>query len=559
MNIFTKSLTAALASSVVVVGAGAFSPAYAQDTNTPPANAANPAATANAGTPPVAAATSIGSLADLPQDGDVSLTVHKFSNNGTPGPAGDGTELDSVADLGKPLPGATFTIERVDNINLRTQAGWIEAEKLAKGKEGAITPTLVEAEQVTTNDKGIAQFTGKKVGLYKVTETKAPEGHRATTAPFYVALPMTNTDGSGWLREVHVYPKNQKQSEFGTKTVNDSGTRVTHNLLRYTIVQPLEQRARTAPARKYYHIEDLYPADRVEQGKYFNQRNGASDVHVLGYMRNYHYNVVDDGKGSLKIVFTEVGLRKLDIESRQPDAKLTINVNLAVKGVDLTGPVINRYNYKEVFEDTPPNNPTPPDQPETLPDPPRFMPRQPTFPTPVEPAGDPVEPPTDVDPQWPVSWFGQVNIRKVNTSGTPLDGAEFALFDCDAKGNYNPEEYLWSEIIPTEDGVEIQQLRVNDWENNAPKDASNSFYCLVETKAPDNYELNAQPVRFQVLKGNQEETIGLTEVVFTDVERNAGGKLPLTGGKGILALILAGGIALLVGRGYSIYSQRRSS
>ncbi|QPK79511.1 SpaH/EbpB family LPXTG-anchored major pilin [Corynebacterium lizhenjunii] len=540
MNIFTKSLTAAVASGVLVGGAGAFAPvAFAQDTPAAPAaNVAQP----------------VGSLDSLPKDGEVSLTVHKFSNN-NPGAAGDGTQRESTEGLGDALPGAEFQIQRVTNVDLKTQAGWLAAEKLAKGAEDAITPELGAAVKQTTNDRGIANFASQNVGLYLVTETAAPAGHSITTAPFYVALPMTNPDGNGWLRDVHVYPKNSKQSDFGTKTVNDQATRVNGNEITYTIAQDVQQRARTAPARKYFQINDQYPTERLEY----------KDVNIAGYVKNFHYVVQDQGANGLKIVFTQNGLKALDIASRAGAAKIEAQVTFTVKdaaGEGANDALENKYTYTEQFESTPPTPPENPNQPETPPTPPETPPTEPPTDVPQEPTPEevpPVTPPeTPENPfQWPKSYFGQVDITKTNTNDDVLTGAIFDLYTCNANAELGQTALRTG--IEAKEGVEINQLRVNDWQNNAAVDARDSFYCLVETKAPAGYELNAQPIRFQVLKGEQEANIALTSVEVKDVRRNAGFQLPLTGGQGIMFLILAGGAVLILGRGYAIYSQRRAN
>ncbi len=46
------------------------------------------------------------------------------------------------------------------------------------------------------------------LGLYLVVETSVPEMVVSTTDPFLVSLPMTDLNGSGWIYDVTLYPKN---------------------------------------------------------------------------------------------------------------------------------------------------------------------------------------------------------------------------------------------------------------------------------------------------------------------------------------------------------------
>ncbi len=47
--------------------------------------------------------------------------------------------------------------------------------------------------------------------------------------------------------------------------------------------------------------------------------------------------------------------------------------------------------------------------------------------------------------------------------------------------------------------VTIDGLRNNDWENNEAV-TDPGYYCLVEIKAPDGFELQTRPIAFQVLR-----------------------------------------------------------
>lgn len=59
-------------------------------------------------------------------------------------------------------------------------------------------------------------------GLYLVVETGVPENVTSTCNPFFVSLPMTTVDGTGWNYDVTVYPKNQTGNPTLEKTVRES-------------------------------------------------------------------------------------------------------------------------------------------------------------------------------------------------------------------------------------------------------------------------------------------------------------------------------------------------
>lgn len=59
-------------------------------------------------------------------------------------------------------------------------------------------------------------------GLYLVVETRVPENVTSTCNPFFVSLPMTTVDDTGWNYDVTVYPKNQTGNPTLEKTVRES-------------------------------------------------------------------------------------------------------------------------------------------------------------------------------------------------------------------------------------------------------------------------------------------------------------------------------------------------
>ena len=106
--------------------------------------------------------------------------------------------------------------------------------------------------------------------------------------------------------------------------------------------------------------------------------------------------------------------------------------------------------------------------------------------------------------------------------------------------------------------VTIDGLRNNDWANNAEvKEADRGGYCLVETKAPEGFELQSRPIAFQVLQTNSTADNQYTlETTVKDAPHNGGFRLPITGAAGVGVLIAAGS-ALVAGAGAIAIANKR--
>ena len=73
-----------------------------------------------------------------------------------------------------------------------------------------------------TDAAGHTPASNMEQGLYLVVETRVPEMVTSTCTPFFVSLPMTTIDGSEWLYDLTVYPKNQTGNPDLEKTVRES-------------------------------------------------------------------------------------------------------------------------------------------------------------------------------------------------------------------------------------------------------------------------------------------------------------------------------------------------
>lgn len=91
--------------------------------------------------------------------------------------------------------------------------------KLAAALEAAVKNGTAMTE---TDAAGHTSAENLGQGLYLVVETGVPENVTSTCNPFFVSLPMTTVDGTGWNYDVTVYPKNQTGNPTLEKTVRES-------------------------------------------------------------------------------------------------------------------------------------------------------------------------------------------------------------------------------------------------------------------------------------------------------------------------------------------------
>ena len=470
------------------------------------------------------------SLVDLDTLKTGSITIHKLVKDDTNGTtAGNGLE-DATA-TGTPLDGATFTVERLTNVDLTTQAGW---EKLA-GYNGNVDTAKADGTDAaitkTTAGGGLAVFDSLPLGAYVVTETATPPGY-VGSKPFIITVPMTHpTDLNKWVYDVHAYPKNSKANI--DKTVKDDTTPAIGSEISYTLKSDVP----AAEALDYYDVVDQYDkrVELPEAGVTLKIVDGKTGEVALVKDTDYKLISADGTDGKTKFwtaEFTAAGRQKL-LDNRKDD---TTKVQM-----DLVGTVKDKVENDGLFKNkaillpnAPSNGWTP---------------------------GSGEVPPPDYPNSEVVSKFGKVKITKVSAKDTAakLQGAEFEVYQCTPQStptaNFESvDATLDKKLSPagtstyTTDAngeVTIDGLRNNDWENNEAV-TNPGWYCLVETKAPEGFELQTRPIAFQVLQTNStadnEYTLATT---VKDVPTNGGFNLPLTGAAGVGVLIGAG--ALLVG------------
>ncbi|WP_344043983.1 SpaH/EbpB family LPXTG-anchored major pilin [Nocardioides panacihumi] len=437
-----------------------------------------------------------------------SINIHKFETPDTPtGLPNNGTAV-STAGL-KPVPGVTFSIQKVSGIDLTTNQGWVDANALsgsfnAANASGSITAagyTLAAAagSPVTTDASGNAALAGLPLGLYLVTETSWPAG-ATPSAPFLVSVPLTDpTSQSAWLYDVNVYPKNAVTTI--AKTVSDQAAVKLGDTVTWTIkadipnVSPIDG----------YKVTDKLDTKLTYANATAVLADGTSLVKGTDYT-----TTLDAATNTLTVDFTAAGRTIL---AAHPASQVVVKVDTTVNAVGEIANTALLYPNQASFNVTP-----------------------------GQPGGPVVSPPV-------LTKWGAITLLKTNGSGAALPGAVFSVYatQADAEAGTNPIS-LGGQTTFTAGAngqVTISGLRYSDFANGvtvAPGDPGYRDYWLAEVKAPTGYELLADPIKFDVTAATTAVGVDLT---IKNMPANAGFALPFTGGPGGVFIYLGGALLLL--------------
>lgn len=485
------------------------------------------------------------------------------------------------------LQGVNFDVYQVEGVDLTTNAGWETASALQSATVdtptmtvtvGGVTYQVTKVTTVTTDETGTATFTKDNgVGLYYVQENLESSGtitdlttgaevkKSAITPskPFFVTLPMTNPENlNSWMYDVRVYPKNQADSV--TKEVLDGNAGV-DGQYSYVVGQKLTYQidgSITAVERDgvkdengvthitgadigYYFIGDKLPegVDYVSSTVQIVNKAGELVTPALTEGDDYVLTTVDD---IVKMSLTMAGLDKI---AAHDGGKVRLSIVATVASVPDNGILENTANLIPsndwwVGQGNPPM--VPGETPET--------PEEPGIPS------NPVE-----------SKFGDIIIEKYDPAepGANVAGAEFAIYlDKNFDEICSVDEVQGTGILDKATVALDEELKkyvatfkglqASNWYNNKEQTLLHG-YCVVETKAPAGYNLDATPRYVSIDYTTGTPTVAaFADLRVANEKTNLGNELPLTGGEGIAALSL-GGLALIGGGAayYAISSRKR--
>lgn len=557
---------------VAALGAGAYTPAFGAPGAQTTVSGASQEHTAN--------------VALVKGDASVQLTIHKFY-----GAAGTEPNNGTIQTINKPpLEGVPFDIYKVEGVDLTTNDGWKTAAELYKtnitvnNNVPTITgKTLTKVKTVTSGADGTATFTqANGVGVYVVVEnlsgvttvkkhensaTEDIDVAKVTPAkPFLVTLPMTEpVNKQTWMYDVHVYPKNQ--SDTITKEVKDEGTvtfggnaspttlgGAAKHEVTYTITSSITDGSE--PLGKYVIYDEIDPRVDIQSIDL-----KLSDNTALACGTDYDIKIAGNAVACDKIADANPKNGKVEIAFKDTDPA-TDGVQLGKlegnrdKDVVTTIKVqVNDEGAKGIIENTAsfiPNKPWEESNPgKTIP-------------------SNPVE-----------SRYGDLNLEKVDAknNATKLDGAVFSIYKAGKDGKCDDADVkadpLYTGVTTAGGGkAAVKGLQASDWYDGKAQ-TEKQGYCLVETKAPEGYNLLAQPIHFYVTANKKvvtaadgtttetaieeatQEPASLTYTVNNE-KSNLDNELPKTGGAGTLALALAGLACIGGGIGWYLSASRKT-
>lgn len=454
-------------------------------------------------------------VSTIDNDQPRSLTLHK--RIGAEGEQGDGTEITDPS--GDPAKGVKYKIELVQPLNNR--GDWAKAREITNPSEAkAWTGDGWYSNDGTTGEDGTLKFENLPKGLYKVTETEVPANSGLVPgAPFLVYVPMTKSEGKGWIYDVHAYPKNSQVTI--TKEVEDQNAQAGQDY-KYTITTGVPAVAKNSTLSKYIVKDELdqnLDAESATVEVKYGKSADSADALVAGT----DYQLVKEGQ-EIRVEFTEAGRDEL----KSTDLVFT-TITTKTKGFIQHVPNDATLITKNGSSDH-----------------------------------DTVKTSDKVHTYW-----GKVTINKTdgNDGNKKLEGAEFQLVQCvdDRNGAWKQKEGTdplnvqgQNKWTTNEQGtVTIEGVHVTDFANNQADSETN--YCLQETKAPEGYVTNDALEHFELNKGdvNKENGAPTAEIKYTANIKNYTDEnhLPNTGGAGFWAIVLAG--LAIIGGGF--YAARRST
>ena len=528
---------------------------------------------------------------ERPDSGNLTIHKHYAEDGSKIGDEGDGSLINSGLDSddNPPVEGIHFNVYK---LTADTGSPAIPPSE----KEGAEYRKVSDTElEIKHNDNtytytmGILSGSGKTGadgtlkftnlnGYYYVEEDlskSTPEIDEkevditVPVKPFIVSVPMTNSTGDGWIRDVHVYPKNQGTTP--TKTIGEKGeTSIVEGstgnsvnvgdsfpfTIRTNIPADINDNLASDPSKKKYSKFELW--DAFDEALTYN-----NDVGVYVYKKESGGTwsrqqilpnddtlyTIDYTAPKLTVSFTEKGFAKLAELMNSSDKWTHV-------GIYFTAEVNEKIHDKvnnSVENNTVENKATV------------------TFENEGGEGSDKNKetPPTNTN-------TGDIDIDKTDRDGTtPLKNAEFQIADTKAKaqaGNFlkvkvdangkitdilphdttDPDAKNWV-IRPHEDderklgliGNTFYATKFEGLQTEGGTPVVKNKYYVAETKAPKDYNLLDEVVEVDFAKED-----GSTHIVVEKIKNSKGFTLPNTGGIGTILLVVVGiiliGLAIIL-------------
>lgn len=513
-----------------------------------------------------------------------NLTIHKYILTDTPaGPSGTG-QANDVNDVPKDailVEGVEFTVYPIGAAVIEDDSedaptiipggtGWSYSLNTAKtqvtatnGSESYVY-SLGTGIAIKTGDDGTATWEELTKGYYLVVESNNSEAVEVGSdpakkvtidvpmVPTVVAVPMTDPEGTGWIKDVHLFPKNEGieaekevEQEDGVSigdTLNFAISSTIPEAIKdykiYNIVDELtDSLDLVSNSVKVYVTKEKGLIDHTESGSFAEVPSSGGYYTVAGLgagVNGFRVSFTKDGFAWLKENGLDKGFKYVTVEFQA-----TIN-HLAVVTED--GNIVTNKGTLEYGDKD--SNESEPNEKETE------------------------------ETETPV---GEIEIIKVDKDGDSIGGnsksnlsAKFKISVSEnaakakafIKVKYDEDDAIVSIAYPyadedgfsyTADGNLVTELDdYVDYEVETDANGEARFvglqvtkdgekdYWLVETKAPEGYNLLSDPVKVTIIKGDSETPYVLETKVVNSNEFT----LPQTGGIGSIILTVSG-VALL--------------
>lgn len=461
---------------------------------------------------------------DPARTGTINLTKYSTPANEVTNVQGTGLQNLTPPTAGSvPLDGAKFQLYKVNkaDIDITTSAGWSAIESLISAvgpnpSSAALSAVsgvslVAQGTEQTTAGGGKASWSSLPLGLYYVAETFTPAGHKAS-APFFVTLPMTDPVArDSWMYDVYLYPKNAQDST--SKVPVDTDVLSPGDALPWEIRTAIP----TTPVSTMRFEDVLDPALTYTSAEVRIGSTWAGATAQLG--AGDFTAAFDSATRKVTVTLTAAGLSKVNLN---PGKTVLVHINTV-----LNDKYVGNVNNAATVITNKPGSTTETEQVTT--------------------------PAT-------ASKYGKFTVNKVDSkTKQPLTGAKFTVYYSHIPGpNLSVTSDPKTGMVPTGAVCDMttggatsctDELRYSDFAEGQQIDSSDArynYYWLVETKAPNGFELLTSPIAFQITAANTNASFQLPALTVENIQRGGGLVLPFTGGAGSIAFI-TGGVALLAG------------
>lgn len=453
-----------------------------------------------------------------------SLTVHKYLHQDG-AVEGDISEAPAPGDFTDPVADVVFTayplLQNGTPLDLNVASSWDGLNAITPGAACTAPAgyTLGAPVALPATDAEGTATVALPIGAYQVCETSAPAQIVDRAIPFILTVPMPYQ--SGWVYDVHAYPKNGEG--VIEKTIDPQQDTGLGSVIRFPVIVPVPTMQQEWTG---FAIRDTLD-DRLEPV-------AAADVVVTadGTALDPALYTVEVVGQQVTMNFTAAGIAWLN-EGPNDHVGTEIQVVFAGTVVSVGNGTIT--NQAELW----PNNPG------------------------FDPAVQPPLPSNEVKTYW-----GSLEVQKrvAGTTGTQgtLNGAVFEVYnavdpyaaDCSAAEPTGAPVVVNGETEFTSAGtglITVPGLFVSD-SVNPVIDAQQRCYVLKETVAPAGFVLPADPFTAVAVQIGATTPADNVEIENTQQTVPA---LPMTGAAGQIALITAGIGALSLAVGLLLVKHRR--